>query len=458
MNFLIVSLFDDNFGDMLIRICFERILKTVLKNLNIRESDYTIDRMSLKEIEEDKIICSNVIFFAGGGVFGLSYLNLFDGFDILTKIAEEHHIPVFFSSLGTNNMDTTEEDYQKLSELLKRGCVKAMSVRENPEIFRYYAKDCSYEIVPVCDPAIWTKHVYAQEIQKVCMKKNSSCRTVGINVVRGGIFKDNNKTWTLKAEEECLIGLKKLLENEGIIVIFFTNGSTLDDNSMMHFAQKYEIADEQLIYPNTTREVVETIAGFDAVVTIRMHASIISYALDIPSLDLVWNDKIVFFYQNIGYPDRAISLEECTPELLFEKTKLLLEDTAYAADQDYKMSLYRWLYNVLSKLLQIDDGLMYSFEDVAKELALYGVSVDDDILDYRYKIKRGEKRYFSLFTKNNDTKDQLAKDRKELAKARKELAKEQKKSAKLQEHLDRINSKFVVRIYRKLRRIFVKQK
>ena len=54
-----------------------------------------------------------------------------------------------------------------------------------------------------------------------------------------------------------------------------------------------------------------------------MHLSIISYALDVPSVNLVWNDKIPFFYQNIGYPDRAISIEDWNAE---DVLKRLSED------------------------------------------------------------------------------------------------------------------------------------
>lgn len=494
MKILIISIFDDNFGDMLIRICFERILKTVLKNLNIKDSDYTIDCMPIRQIDEDKIAVCNMIFFPGGGLFGLSYLNLFKYLDVITKIAEENHIPVIFSSLGINNMDATEENEQQLSELLKRSCIKAMSVRENPELFRHYAKDCSFEIVQVCDPAVWTKYVYSQEIKKVRMeKKNNGHRTVGINVVRGGLFKANNKAWTLGTEEACLIELKRLLEDEGIAVCFFTNGSSLDNNSMAHFAQKYEIPDEQLVYTHTTRELVETISGFDAVIAIRMHASIISYALDIPSIDLAWNDKILFFYKNIGYPDRAMPLEECTSELVFEKAKMLLEDTDYATEQNYMMSLYRYLYHVLSELLQVDGGSPYSFEEITKELALYGASANDDIIDFRVTIEKGTDRYLSLYTKNIDAekqiktlksdnknlksdnknlnsenkklKKQIDDQKKKIAEAnktaeetRKKLIKEQQESAKLKQQLDRINKKFVVRVYRKLRRILSRLK
>ena len=70
MNIMIISFVDDNFGDNLIRICFENLLKVVLKNHHIK--DYTINRMNLKDIDNNLLISSDIIFFAGGGLFGLS--------------------------------------------------------------------------------------------------------------------------------------------------------------------------------------------------------------------------------------------------------------------------------------------------------------------------------------------------------------------------------------------------
>lgn len=72
---LIVSYVDDNFGDNLIRICFESLFKVVLKNLNIDLSECEIRKMALKKVDADLVCDSDVIIFAGGGLFGLSYLN-----------------------------------------------------------------------------------------------------------------------------------------------------------------------------------------------------------------------------------------------------------------------------------------------------------------------------------------------------------------------------------------------
>lgn len=432
MKFLIVSFFDDNFGDMLIRICFEKLLKTVLKNLNV--TDFTVERMPLKEVDEEKISAADMIFFPGGALFGLNYLNFFEHIDKITTIAEENSIPVIFSSLGINNMDATEEGEQKLVEILKRNCIKSISVRENAQLFRFFAKDSSLEIVPVCDPAVWTKYVYNNEIQNILAeRKNRSVKTVGINVVRGGLFKDNGKTWTLGTEEKYLIELKQLLENEGLEVRFFTNGSTLDDNALAHFAKKYQIPDAQLVFPAATSEMVEAIAGFDVVITLRMHASIISYALDIPSVNLVWNDKISFFYENIGYSERAIPIEECTSELVFEKAKALLADNDYSADENFLMTLYMYLYRVLSEFLNVNGTVAYSFEEVAKELELLEASDTDDEIDFYTKIERGRNRYLSLFTKNLKAKKQIKELCSENEKQIKQLNEQENKLSEMDE-------------------------
>ncbi len=478
MKILIAAFFDDNFGDMLIRICFEKLLRAALKNLGMAQTDYEIDRMSLKEIDEEKIKSANLLFFAGGGIFGQSYLKLFDYIDPITRIAEANRIPVVFSSTGVNDMSVSDENRHRNIDLLRRSCIRAFSVRENPELFREYAKGSDLEIRPVCDPAVWTKYVYSHEIQKVRDEKmRSPGKTIGVNVVRGGLFRDNDCAWSLKKEEAYLSELKTLLEEAGYTVRFFINGNTLDHNAMGYFAENYAIPETRLISPDTTRELVEAIAGFDAVVAFRMHASIISYALDVPSINIVWNAKIPLFYQNIGYPERAIPLDSATPELIAEKAKSLLGDTNYAADPEYMMSLYRFLYETLCKQLYPDatpPHPIFSFERVAAELSNDSVPPKEDIIDYRTKLQKSEKRYITLFSeskaaqaqikalkaetgalkkKADEQKREIAELRQNVRSAEQERKEAQAAAEKLQQRLDAINKKFPVRVYKKLRRL-----
>lgn len=478
MKILIVSYFDDNFGDNLIRICFENILKVVLKNLNIK--DYTLFKMHLKAIDYNLIKNADLILFAGGGLFGLSYLNFFEYLNDIIVAAESNNIPVVFSSIGVNNMDATEESENKLRDLLKHKCIKAISVRENIELFKHYAGNNSFLIEQVCDPAVWSKYIYYDEINKVRKEKNNK-PLIGINVVRGGLFKDNNKNWKLGSEMTYLNELKELLEQSGYDYKFYTNGSFLDNNTLHYYANKYDIPNDLLAFPNSTKELVETIAQFDLVAAIRMHSSIVAYALDIPATNIVWNDKINYFYQNINYPDSAIAIDNCNAKIIFNQLKNLENINNYHADSKYLMTLYKYLYKTLSNLLKCNKDKIYTFNEVKNELINLKVPIEENTNDLELKIIKGEKHYLARFIElqdknkeiNNLKKDMeslnnnIISQEKEIKKCKSELilktnelqeksdiiTKQVEEIKKLKNNLNRIYKKFPVRVYRKLKKI-----
>ncbi|MBR1533519.1 MAG: polysaccharide pyruvyl transferase family protein [Ruminococcus sp.] len=455
MKILTISFFDDNFGDMLIRICFDRLLTVAMKNLGYSDGDFVIDNMHIKEIDEEKIASADLILFSGGAMFGFNNLGSFDAIDAITAIAEKKGIPVVFSSLGINNMHADEESGARLNAILTRKCVRAMSVRESVDAFTPFTEGCGFEVVSVCDPAVWTKHIYRNEIMEI--KRAKKRRTVGLNVVRGGLFKANGKKWTLDDEAAYFKGLVKLFDEKGIDYRFFTNGSVLDNNSMAYIAKQIGVSDDKLISPDSTREVVRAIAGFDTVLAIRMHSAIISYALDIPSLDIVWNEKIPYFYKNIGYPDRALEMEFCTPEVVLRMTQDLLEDRGFKADESYLMSLYDFLYKTLGTILKKPADSAYSFADVSHLMSMQESGITDDVTDYRTKIRRGRYCYQTLFSSDMERRAQIRSLKKEV-KEMKKLADEYKEkyeelAAQTEEDrkkLFRINHFFPVRVYHKL--------
>ena len=454
MKILTVSFFDDNFGDMLIRICSDRLLTVAMKNLGCSD-DFVIENMHIKEIDEEKITSADLILFSGGAMFGFNNLGSFDAIDAITALAEEKGVPVVFSSLGINNMHANDESGARLNEILRRTCVRAMSVRETVDAFTPFTEGCGFEVVSVCDPAVWTKHVYRKEILEA--KKAKKRRTVGLNVVRGGLFKANGKKWTLDDEAAYFGGLVKLFDEKGIDYRFFTNGSVLDNNSMAYIARQIGVSDEKLISPDSTREVVCAIAGFDAVLAIRMHSAIISYALDIPSIDMVWNEKIPYFYQNIGYPERALNMEYCTPEVVLRMTHDLLEDRGFKADEAYLMTLYHFLYQTLGAILKKPADNPYSFADVSHLMSMQESGITDDVTDYRTKIARGRYCYQALFRSDMERRAQIRALKKEV-KSLKKLSDEYKTkyeelSAQTEEdrkRLFRINHFLPVRVYHKL--------
>lgn len=384
MRILIVSYVDDNFGDNLIRICFEKLLRAALKDLNI--SDYSISRLHLRDSVSASYCDADLICFAGGGLFGSSYLGFFEHVNNITEAAEKKGIPVIFSSMGINNMDADEETERLSRELLKRKCVKSISVRENPGYFERLGAEVSL----VCDPAVWASHIYGD-----------SCPTdgihVGINVARKGLFRENGRYWGMNELFRYLDKVQEILDERGVSYTFYTNGSFLDNNTLKRYAALKDISSEKICLIETGRDLVEAVSGFSHVLAVRMHSSIVSYSYGVPALNVVWNDKIPLFYEYIGRKDSLIPAEGWD-DVIEEKIDVLLGEARYSPSEEYLMSLYRYIFEAVSSAFCDDrePGECYSFSEVKD--ALSGDPPDDheDEADLRLKLKRAENKYMNL--------------------------------------------------------------
>lgn len=431
------------YGDNLIRICFESLLKIVLKNHSI--SDYTINRMNLKNIDNDLLVSSDMIFFAGGGLFGLSYLNFYQYLDRITQIANEHHILVIFSSMGVNNMDITSETEDKLVNILKRKCIKAVSVREYEGLFCKYATDTSLEINSVCDPACWSEYIYHFDAI-------SSKKTIGINVVRGGLFKDNGLSWYLGDEMKYLDDLRKILDDKGLDYVFYTNGNFLDNNTLMYFAKEYHISSNKIFIPNTTRELVEIISKCEKTISIRMHSAIISYALDIPSVTLKWNEKAGLFYNNIKRSKAALDLAEWNAENVVNRL-FEVEEKQYKKDENYLMTLYKYLYNIFVKLGMSSNLDIYDFKTVKELLYLDNVSSEEDTKDMCTRISKGQYHYLCRFVELRKKDDEFNHFKKQNKNLSTKVIEKEKKIKDLEKEIQRLNNLKVMKVYKKIKRI-----
>jgi polysaccharide pyruvyl transferase WcaK-like protein len=454
VNILVVSFVDDNFGDNLIRICFENILKVVLENHQI--NNYTINRMNLKNVDTDLIKQSDIIFFAGGGLFGLSYLNFYKYLASIIELANQCNIPVIFSSMGINNMSVNKENESQLIELLDNECIKAISVRENKQIFEKYAKHRNLVIKEVCDPVCWAQYIY---------KKNLKTKTnkIGINVVRGGLFKDNGIKWTLTNELNYLNDLKNKLDELEIDYMFYTNGNFLDNNTLLYFKKEYQIPEDKIFIPDTSKQLVEIISTFDKTISIRMHSAIISYALDIPSVTLKWNDKINLFYQNINRDKSCILVDQWNIDNVLET--LMSIDECYK-DENYLMSLYNYLYDLFNQLnLSHSHYPKYDFSTVTQLLINQNVDILEDDKDMHIRISKGQYHYLCRFIdlrkKNKEIKE-LNKQIEELNKKNKEInEKLENKNREIQninqkikekdKEIKKLNDLKVVKIYKKIK-------
>lgn len=409
----IVSYFDDNFGDMLIKNSFECLLKTALDNLDI--SDYETRRMPLKRINVELLKKSNLICFAGGGLLGLSYLDFFDYVREIVEIAEDNGVPVIFSSVGINNMDYEEGDDKELKKLLSHRCIKAISVREQLEWFRKYSEGNSFSVEQVCDPAMWSKHIFRNSISDI----GSSKTLVGINCVRGKLLRANGYGWTQKDQFDYLDKMIEIIENNGYKFILYTNGSVGDNLTLRTYAESRNIAEENVVMVHSSEQLVETISRCGFICAIRLHSAIIASALGIPVANVVWNDKVPCFYSAVGHPERAFSTEDMD----YKKYEGILKDTIGTIanpEEGYLMSLYRYIFTNVGQIFNADStSKMYDFSEVSERIAeKYEESrLVYELEDYEFKLDKAERnafRYKSSSANNKKLATKLEKENKEL--------------------------------------------
>lgn len=64
--------------------------------------------------------------------------------------------------------------------------------------------------------------------------------------------------------------------------------------------------------PQKTIDLIKKIYSYKATISARLHANIIAVSYDIPTIGLVWNNKLKFFGERIECPERFLVKEQFT--------------------------------------------------------------------------------------------------------------------------------------------------
>lgn len=71
--------------------------------------------------------------------------------------------------------------------------------------------------------------------------------------------------------------------------------------------------------PVEGRELADTISGYKGIIASRLHANIVAYSVGVPSIGLVWNEKMLWWGKRIGHPDRFMEVDSFVPEKVIVK-------------------------------------------------------------------------------------------------------------------------------------------
>ncbi|MBO4866128.1 MAG: polysaccharide pyruvyl transferase family protein [Ruminococcus sp.] len=310
LKILLVCITNKNYGDTIIADCTEYLLH---KALGRADKTTKVLRYSIMSCDLHQIRYVDAVIFAGGGLIKYEHEDFCERISEIVDEAEKCDVPVFLNAMGVEGYDEKDDRCQRLKKALNSEAVKAVTIRDDFELFRKkYAYRKGLRVKPVFDTAVWADKVY-REVP-------ADSDVIGLNVARGDIFADYGAEGI---DEEYMLAfwkdLTEKLTKRGVKWKIFTNGFDSDEKFAVKLCKM--LGCEKMPQVGSARQLVRYLCGFKAVVAVRMHACITSCALGLPCVGLVWNDKLRMWGEKIGTPDRYIEPDE----LNADKVLLMLD-------------------------------------------------------------------------------------------------------------------------------------
>lgn len=289
----------------------------------------------LKKHYKKQIKNADLLVLVGGGLIKYKYQSFFLCLTALIEVAKELNIPLVINAVGVEGYDENDPRCQLLKESLNNDIVKSITTRDDIKTLSHkYIYNKEIHTAKVADPA-----VYCNEIYKEVKKKSD---VYGIGLVRGGIFLDNERNLKSEQVAQFYSDLISEIESRDLKYQLFTNGLPADNELLQKIEENIGGEKLNIIEPKKDTDLISTISKFKGVVAARLHANIISYALNVPSIGLVWNDKLMLFGEDIGYPERFFEYDKLD-------AKKTVDALVLAAEQGYEPQ--QWLgYKQTAKL------------------------------------------------------------------------------------------------------------
>lgn len=275
------------FQSPLVRYCYGYFMNLIKVNWHYREQVKDID----------------CLIFAGGGFIKFKTQGLNYPDEQILKIAQKRQIPVMFNAVGVEGYDESDIRCRQLKKALNFDVVKVITTRDDLSTLqnKYITRD---DIITdrVGDTVFWLQECFPD-------RKDPSAKAIGINLINP----DNFITYGGHAEYSQIESFYKDLINElirqDVDYYLFTNGMKVDHKFGKRLIAQMKLPKDKLLKrPANSKEFLRQMSQFNAILSARMHAGIVAYAMNIPRVGLIWSEKINFFSELIG--ERATYFNE----------------------------------------------------------------------------------------------------------------------------------------------------
>lgn len=220
-------------------------------------------------------------------------------YEIVNNIAKKYNIPVMMSAMSIEKYNENDWRCRQLARAVNNPIVKCITTRDNEKELnilrnKYLTKNKNCYTECVGDPALWTRETY-----QVNDEPNNS-DLIGIGLIRLGIYEDYGYNITKEELFDLYVNIIKELEARNANWALFCNGMPEDYEVGLNLLEKLKLSQSKLLpRPQTTKDLINILLGFKCVMGVRLHSCITSYALGIPIVGLIWDNKLRAFAKKI---------------------------------------------------------------------------------------------------------------------------------------------------------------
>lgn len=234
----------------------------------------------------------DAVVFAGGQMFMDRYALFLEAY---VERFRQRKIPVFFNACGTGP-NHSGKIARQLKRTLESPNARLVSCRDDAALVERKYTPCRGTF----DPALTAASVYG-------VRRGDHADTIGLGV----IF---NQAVCEKKQTRFWQRLVRELDRRGQKWQFFTNGDPMDmayARAILASMPEHRGREDALLHSRDREpeELVRTIGGYRSIISFRLHSHIVAASLGVPSVAMVWDGKLPFFFEKIGHPERCFPVD-----------------------------------------------------------------------------------------------------------------------------------------------------
>jgi|GEM_PF-1122933 len=418
LNILLLTNRDsDNVGDQLIEATVISLISAAMENIGVKQSGFKINSRaagiisrkymstgdeSLLTDARNSIINADLVVFGGAPLFNYAYQNFYLRTIRTIELAQEYDVPVLFSSIGVEPYSETNVKSQRLKKALHLPVVRQITTRDDIAALRKYLEDTEIPHSLVSDPAVFTRQVFDAVVPARKTSGEKTGRTIGLVVTRAGIFSDNGIDFSEDDQRQFWLEVIDAVQSRGDDVRLFTTGHFSDEVFLDSLVRESGIPASKVKFAvNSPEELLSELARCDGVIAYRLHASIAAFSYQIPAVGLSWNFKVPYFYETVGYPERAISWERWNAEaVLAALDTAMLEGVTH--DAEFLHSVYQTIFDGIKGVFAPGSrAVAYDIDQLRSKLPRYkGTTHDQYVGKLQRKLRRTYENYQKLARKS----------------------------------------------------------